>query len=48
MNGDSEVLQFVCSQSVAWEGDGRWQKSDLGSREWGANTVQYTHIALDP
>lgn len=42
MNDDSEVLQFVSSQSVAWEGYGRWQKSDLGSREWGANTVHYS------
>lgn len=44
MNDDSEVLQFVSSQSVAWEGYGRWQKSDLGSREWGVNTVHYSIV----
>lgn len=37
MNDDSEVLSlYAVSQWL-----GRWQKSDLGSREWGANTGQY-------
>jgi hypothetical protein len=44
----TEVFSLYGVKSVAWEGYGRWQKSDLGSREWGANTVQYTQNALDP